>query len=108
MPKRRSATARAVSSSSASPCFRASKTTKSLPRPCIFRNGVMGGYIGTTLLHRQRNTGVFRPLILRGNSMRFRIIGPAVLVAAALTGMVAMAEDVDSYLWLEDVHGAKP
>ena len=68
----------------------------------------MGGYIGTTLLHRQRNTGVFRPLILRGNSMRFRIIGPAVLVAAALTGMVAMAEDVDSYLWLEDVHGAKP
>jgi prolyl oligopeptidase len=40
--------------------------------------------------------------------MRFRFIGPAVLLAAALTGMVAMAEDVDPYLWLEDVHGAKP
>ncbi len=30
------------------------------------------------------------------------------LGALALTGMVAMADETDPYLWLEDVHGAKP
>ena len=40
--------------------------------------------------------------------MRLRLIGSAVLAALALTGMVAMAEETDPYLWLEDVHGAKP
>src|ERR1700731_3597302 len=38
--------ARTMSGDSASPCFRASNTTKSLPRPCIFRNAVMAAYIG--------------------------------------------------------------
>jgi prolyl oligopeptidase len=40
--------------------------------------------------------------------MRNRLIVPIVLGFLALTGMVAMAEDQDAYLWLEDVHGAKP
>jgi prolyl oligopeptidase len=40
--------------------------------------------------------------------MRMRFVGLGVLAALALTGMVAMAEETDPYLWLEDVHGAKP
>jgi hypothetical protein len=38
IPVRRSASARAFASSISSGASRASKMTKSLPRPCIFRN----------------------------------------------------------------------
>jgi prolyl oligopeptidase len=40
--------------------------------------------------------------------MRNRRIGLVALAAMALTGVMAMAEDSDPYIWLEDVHGAKP
>jgi prolyl oligopeptidase len=40
--------------------------------------------------------------------MRLQWIGAAVLGLAAITGMVAVAEEQDPYLWLEDVHGTKP
>jgi prolyl oligopeptidase len=37
-----------------------------------------------------------------------RNILAAILLLAALTGFAAMADDSDPYVWLEDVHGAKP
>jgi prolyl oligopeptidase len=40
--------------------------------------------------------------------MRYPLLAATVLSLAALTGMVAMAEDQDPYVWLEDIHGAKP
>ena len=40
--------------------------------------------------------------------MRNRLIAPLILGFVVLTGMVAMAEETDPYLWLEDVHGEKP
>src|SRR5580700_3705941 len=42
MPVRRSASARATAASMASSCRRRSSTTKSLPSPCILRNGICG------------------------------------------------------------------
>jgi prolyl oligopeptidase len=39
--------------------------------------------------------------------MRYRMLAAAVVTLAALTGMVAMAEEQDPYVWLEDIHGAK-
>jgi prolyl oligopeptidase len=40
--------------------------------------------------------------------MRSQLIAPIALAFAALSGMVAMAEAQDPYVWLEDVHGEKP
>ncbi len=52
-PKRRSASAFALAASSAIRSRRASNTTKSLPRPCIFRKAVIGAYIGGCRRPRQ-------------------------------------------------------
>ncbi len=40
--------------------------------------------------------------------MRYRMLAATILSCIALTGMVAMAEEQDPYVWLEDIHGAKP
>lgn len=40
--------------------------------------------------------------------MRYRIVCAAAIACIVLTGVVAVAEDQDPYIWLEDVHGAKP
>ncbi|MBS0472578.1 MAG: S9 family peptidase [Proteobacteria bacterium] len=40
--------------------------------------------------------------------MRNRLAGLIAFAAIAFTGVFAMAEDADPYIWLEDIHGAKP
>jgi prolyl oligopeptidase len=94
MPKRRSATARAVASSSASACFRASKTTKSLPSPGQWRIDRAAQAFHTGCDGRELG-------------MKY-----GTWIAAAVLLTVAAAKGADSvedpYIWLEDVHGAKP
>src|SRR5258706_8404142 len=110
---------RTISVVSASPCFRASKTTKSFPRPCIFRNAVMAAYIGGCLCKSQwpidlriaRFLNVVMEQRLQGFFMRAGSLVATIAVCLAAIGAAeskgARSMD-DPYAWLEDVHGQKP
>src|SRR5580692_6454463 len=99
MPRRRSATARASAGSSGMPLLRPSNTTKSLPRPCIFKNAVMGRYIGCDLprgkLRRSAGSGIdhiggpadkVAPKPGQGLCMRRAVVIAVVIVAVAAGG----------------------
>src|SRR5579872_7112876 len=113
MPRRRSAIARTASCERASPCFLASKTTKSFPRPCIFRNAVMAAYIGGAGLKGQRpidreGRGFLNPRVEAENSIDMRA-GQWIAVIVTLLGLAIRATGGasvnDPYVWLEEVHG---
>src|SRR5437879_8097283 len=110
-PKWRSATAFARAGVRLMAPSRASNTTKSLPRPCIFTKAVMQGVIvGRGVLFHCLDISKFpgenchsRPA--PDHPMRVNLF--ALLLGSVLaTGAFAVTADTDPYAWLEDVHGA--
>src|SRR5208282_4515840 len=105
--------ARASAGASTIPPLRASNTTKSLPRPCILKNAVMGHLIGWRGRMCQRAIDPPSPLREKGRAMVRGIfmragIGLAIGIVLALGWQARGAQGVnDPYLWLEDVHGEK-
>src|SRR6516162_2463630 len=77
MPARRSASALAASASIAIAARRPSSTTKSLPRPCILRNGILPmaaslyGGAGIAVQRPRRPRVTFRPLLRPGAPLLF-------------------------------------
>src|SRR5580704_413812 len=121
MPNLLSAMARAAASSSAKLPFRASKTTKSLPRPCIFRKAVMAGLIRRQRRLSQRGIDGGRAVPEIGSRRtcedEMRLggwivlgfgVGAAVLSGPGVTAKEDQTNVSDPYLWLEEVHGEKP
>src|ERR1700744_3432350 len=114
MPKRRSAMARAAAVSSASACFRASKTAKSLPSPFIFRKAVIGGYIRASTPSGQwldPGARAFQNSRAANRKSSMKRIALAAAFAAFVALPVLAAEltpdSPDPFLWLADIHGAK-
>src|SRR5665213_52256 len=105
-PKCRSATALARAGGRCRALSRASNTTKSLPRPCIFTKAVMGAlYEARGFFSMDLAREYFHPA---GPEPPMRVNLFALLLGSVLaTGAFAVTADTDPYAWLEDVHGAK-
>src|SRR5580692_12613665 len=94
-------------------CLRASNTTKSLPRPCILRKGVMGPpYRGRTWLLPLPEGGKIRqagmPSLGADMSLPSRLSFPSLFFLFSLGAHAVTAAETDPHVWLEDVHGQKP